>query len=64
MGDMLKEFVKNTMNDEIKAEYPHIRHPAWMYARVTEYRKDGNRWRSTKDKKQGEPDESVCPSWR
>lgn len=42
MGDMLKEFVKNTMNDEIKAEYPHIRHPAWMYARVTEYRKEAD----------------------
>ena len=42
MGDMLKEFVKSTMENEIKERYPHIRYPAWMYARVTECRKESN----------------------
>ena len=42
MGDMLKEFVKSTMKNEIKENYPHIRYPAWMYARVTECRKESD----------------------
>ena len=40
MGDMLKEFVKSSIENEIKENYPHIRHPAWMYAKVTEWRKE------------------------
>ena len=40
MGDMLKEFVKSSIENEIKENYPHIRHSAWMYAKVTEWRKE------------------------
>lgn len=36
MSDMLKTFVKKEMENIIAKKYPHIRHPAGMYAKVTD----------------------------
>ena len=42
MADLLNGFVKNVMDETINNEYPHIRHPALVYAKVKEtIQKDG-----------------------
>lgn len=42
MADFLNEFVKVTMEDEIKTNYPHIKHPSIVYAKVTEMKPVGD----------------------
>ena len=32
MSDMLETFVRKGIENEIKTNYPHIQHPAGMYA--------------------------------
>ena len=42
MADFLNEFVKVTMEDEIKTNYPHIKSPSIVYAKVTEMKQAGD----------------------
>lgn len=39
MSDMLQVFVKKEMEKQVQEKYPHIRHPAGMYAKVSQVRK-------------------------
>lgn len=41
MADFLNGFVKTVLDETIKTEYPHIRHPALVYAKVTEVMTQG-----------------------
>lgn len=34
MSDMLKTFVETELENQIKEKYPHMQHPAGMYAKV------------------------------
>lgn len=34
MSDMMKNFVKQELDDQIKTNYPHMRYPPCIYARV------------------------------
>lgn len=36
MADFLNEFVKTVMDDNIRENYPHVRHPALLTAEVKE----------------------------
>ena len=31
---MMKNFVKQELDEQIKTNYPHMRYPPWIYARV------------------------------
>lgn len=41
MADFLNEFVKTVMDETIQTDYPHIRHPALLYAQVKEIMSQG-----------------------
>lgn len=34
MSDMLKTFVNMALDERIREKYPHLRHPACVYARI------------------------------
>ena len=36
MSDMLETFVRKEIENEIKTNYPHIQHPAGMYAKIVQ----------------------------
>ena len=36
MSDMLETFVRKGIENEIKTNYPHIQHPAGMYAKIVQ----------------------------
>lgn len=36
MADFLNGFVKTVMDETIREDYPHIRHPALLYAQIKE----------------------------
>lgn len=40
MSDMLETFVRKGIENEIKTNYPHIQHPAGMYAKIVQVKTD------------------------
>lgn len=40
MSDMLRDFVSQTLDRQLREKYPHMQHPAGMYARVVQARED------------------------
>lgn len=47
MSDMMKIFVQQELNDQIKNNYPHMRYPSCMYARVVKSSNDGDAYTVT-----------------
>lgn len=42
MSDMLKTFVDMALDERIREKYPHLRHPACVYAKIVKvYQADG-----------------------
>lgn len=44
MSDMLETFVRKEIENEIKTNYPHIQHPAGMYAKVVQVKTDNEKY--------------------
>ena len=44
MSDMLETFVRKGIENEIKTKYPHIQHPAGMYAKVVQVKTDNEKY--------------------
>ncbi len=44
MSDMLHTFVKKELEKQIQENYPHMRHPSGMYAKITQAREDNGRY--------------------
>ncbi len=40
MSDMLKTFVDQELNQRIQKEYPHLKYPAAVYAKITNVKKE------------------------
>lgn len=47
MAKMLNEFVKNVVEEMIKAQYPHLRYPSVMYAEVVRCTASGAKYKAT-----------------
>ena len=43
----LKDFVSSALNEEITENYPHLRHPACVYAKVVSVSKKGDIYTTT-----------------
>ena len=44
MSDMLETFVRKGIENEIKTNYPHIQHPAGMYAKIVHVKTDNEKY--------------------
>ena len=44
MSDMLETFVRKGIENEIKTNYPHIQHPAGMYAKIVQVKTDNEKY--------------------
>lgn len=44
MSDMLETFVRKEIENEIKTNYPHIQHPAGMYAKIVQVKTDNEKY--------------------
>lgn len=44
MSDMLKTFVDHELDKRIQDEYPHLRYPAAVYAKITNVRKEADHY--------------------
>lgn len=42
MSDMMKQFVRETLDDTLKNEYPHMRYPPCVCAHVVNAKKSGD----------------------
>lgn len=40
MSDMLRSFVEQALDERLREKYPHVQHPAGMYARVVRVKED------------------------
>lgn len=47
MADALRNFVNKALDEEITENYPHLRHPACVYARVISVTKKDNIYTTT-----------------
>lgn len=47
MSGMMESFVKETIDTQIKEKYPHLQHPAGMYAKVVRVEKSGDKYKYT-----------------
>lgn len=43
MSDMMKMFVGQELDDQIKKNYPHMQHPSCLYAKVVAVKKKGEK---------------------
>lgn len=44
MSDMLHTFVKKELEKQIQENYPHMRNPSGMYAKVTQVREESGKY--------------------
>lgn len=47
MADNLRQFVAKVMDEEITDQYPHLRHPPCVYAKVVSVKKSGSIYTAT-----------------
>ncbi len=47
MSDMMKKFVEQELQTQIKENYPHMQYPPGLYARVVAVRKSGELYETT-----------------
>lgn len=47
MSGMMESFVKETIDTQIKEQYPHLLHPSGMYAKVVRAEQSGDGYKYT-----------------
>lgn len=47
MSGMMESFVKETIDTQIKEQYPHLQHPSGMYAKVVRAEQSGDVYKYT-----------------